>query len=95
MSVLSLIVIDAAYNYSRIHHKEIRTVSQNKRTPVETILLLFVESGAVLGVVQVRVFLYHFASRILNITTYSDKITKAAGNHLSGIGCPCSYTGPH
>lgn len=67
VSVLSLIVIDAAYSYSRVHHKEIQTVSQNKRTPVETILLLFIESGAILGVVQVCVFLSHFTLRILKL----------------------------
>ncbi|KAE9395143.1 hypothetical protein BT96DRAFT_923061 [Gymnopus androsaceus JB14] len=35
------------------HHKSIQTISLNKKTPVETILLLFVESGAILGVAQI------------------------------------------
>ncbi|KAE9401753.1 hypothetical protein BT96DRAFT_1017979 [Gymnopus androsaceus JB14] len=35
-----------------IHHKSLWAVSHNKKTPVETVLLLFIESGAIFGVVQ-------------------------------------------
>ncbi|KAE9392593.1 hypothetical protein BT96DRAFT_944549 [Gymnopus androsaceus JB14] len=34
------------------HHLSVRAIAHNKKTQVETVLLLLVESGAILGVVQ-------------------------------------------
>lgn len=45
---------------SRTHHKSIRAVSRsNRKTQVEAILLLFIESGALFAAIQVGEVLAH------------------------------------
>ena len=48
------------YSKSRTHHKSIRAVSRNRKTQVEAILLLFIESGALFAAIQVGEFLACF-----------------------------------
>lgn len=46
----------STHSGSRTHHKSVRSISR-KKTQVEALLLLFIESGAVLAVIQVCEFL--------------------------------------
>lgn len=45
------------YSKLRIYHKSIRSISRSNKSQVEAILLLLIESGAVLAAVQVGKFL--------------------------------------
>lgn len=49
-----------AHNKIRIHHKSVRGISRNRKTQVEGILLLFIESGALFAAIQVSQFLLIF-----------------------------------
>ncbi|KAE9401342.1 hypothetical protein BT96DRAFT_918921 [Gymnopus androsaceus JB14] len=48
-TVATLLIAHRAWK----HHQSIHTISVNKRTPIEAILLLMVESGAIFGMVQI------------------------------------------
>ena len=73
--------VTSTYNKSRTHHKSVWAVSRNRKTQVEAILLLFIESGALFAAIQVGEFLADF----LKIGTVS--VLKGLEHCPRGTGC--------
>lgn len=73
------------HSKSRAHHKSVQSIARSRRTQVEAILLLIIESGAVFAAIQVGEFLICLQKKIITVIFF-----QGLEHCHSRTGCKCN-----